>query len=87
VNRAVREKERRARGLSSRSEVARLPQGSAASPKDSRDSRKVARREYQKKRHRQVRDNFDVAASLCRGVPRRVHSHGGTASWLQQNKD
>jgi hypothetical protein len=67
MKRAVREKERRAHGFSSRSAVARLLQRSAVSP---RDSRKVGKGEYQEKRHRQGRNNSNVvAASLCRGVP------------------
>ena len=57
MKRAVREKEcSRARGLSSRNEVARLLQRSEARY---RDNPKVGRKEPREKRHRQGRDRSD----------------------------
>jgi hypothetical protein len=57
MKRVVREKECRAHGLSSRSEVARLLQRSVARH---RASPKAGRKEHREKRHRQGRDNSDA---------------------------
>jgi hypothetical protein len=59
-----------ASSVSSSSEAPHLPQPSTAKHRG-RDSRKVERREHQRRPRRQGRDNFVaiiVAASLCRGV-------------------
>jgi hypothetical protein len=72
VKRAAREKEYRAPMVSSRpntsssnNEAARLPQPITDRGKG---KRKVARREHQKKRHRQGRDNFSVTNTSGSGM-------------------
>ena len=65
VKPAPHEKECRARRLSSSSsEAARLPQPITARD---RGSRKVERRDHQKKRHRQGRDNFAAITAVAPG--------------------
>ena len=61
VKPAPHEKECRARRLSSSSEAARLPIAR------DRGSRKVGRRDHQKKRHRQGRDNFAAITAVAPG--------------------
>ena len=72
VKRAVEEKEDKARRLSrnssSSSEAARLPQPITASD---RVSRKVGRRDHQKKRHRQGSNNF---GAITPAAPERKNS-------------